>query len=71
MIYAEEYATKSEAMRAEAAFKKQTRKNKEMYLIKYGVPTPFSSRKSLVLRKIGEPAETSAKEETNEKPKKL
>ncbi|MGM9904099.1 GIY-YIG nuclease superfamily protein [Enterococcus sp. 10A9_DIV0425] len=32
MIHAEEFATRSEATKAEAAFKKQTRRQKERYL---------------------------------------
>lgn len=42
MIYAEAYATRSEATKAEYAFKKQTRTEKERYLLQQGVSFPFS-----------------------------
>lgn len=62
MIYAEEYGTKSDAMKAEAAFKKQTRRKKEVFLIEKGVRYPFSLCETTVLQEM---------EERNEKPKKL
>lgn len=43
MIYAEGYGTRSEATKAEYAFKKQTRKNKLDYLIDQGVLFPIQS----------------------------
>lgn len=41
MIYAEAFATRSEATKAEYAFKKQTRKAKERYLKQQGVVFPL------------------------------
>lgn len=41
MLYAEEYATRSEATKAEAAFKRLTRKNKDRFLKERGVSLPF------------------------------
>ncbi|HIZ96556.1 GIY-YIG nuclease family protein [Ligilactobacillus pobuzihii] len=37
MIYHEEFNTKSEALKAEYAFKHQTRSKKELFLLKHGV----------------------------------
>lgn len=44
MIYAEKYASRSAATKAEAAFKKLTRKNKENYLKKNGVTIPLKDQ---------------------------
>lgn len=54
MIYAESYPTRSEAMKAEAAFKKLTRANKEVYLKKNGVTFPLSKVKDCIRRERGE-----------------
>lgn len=37
LIYSEEFETKNAALKAEAAFKKLTRANKETFLIEHGV----------------------------------
>ncbi|MEK6190324.1 MAG: GIY-YIG nuclease family protein [Carnobacterium alterfunditum] len=49
MIYAEGYGTRSEATKAEYAFKKQTRKNKIDYLINHGVVFPIQATISCLL----------------------
>nr|WP_156883284.1 GIY-YIG nuclease family protein [Lacticigenium naphthae] len=41
MIYAESYTSKSEAMKAEYAFKKLSRNKKEQFLKGKGIVTPF------------------------------
>ena len=51
MIYAESYQTRSEATKAEAAFKKLTRSNKEKYLKENGVLFPLSKTKDCVIKK--------------------
>lgn len=53
MIYAESHQTRSEATKAEAAFKKLTRSNKEQYLKENGVVFPLSKVKVCVMRKRG------------------
>ena len=54
MIYAEIFTTRSEAMKAEAAFKKLTRKNKEKYLKKNGVIFPFSEKNKCMIKEWDE-----------------
>lgn len=49
MIYAEGFLTRSEATKAEYAFKKQTRKKKENYLMQRGVKFPFDTRQPCVV----------------------
>lgn len=49
MIYAEGYGSRSEATKAEYAFKKQTRKNKLNYLINQGVVFPIQVTKPCLL----------------------
>lgn len=49
MIYAEGYGTRSEATKAEYAFKKQIRKNKLDYLINHGVVFPIQSTNPCLL----------------------
>lgn len=49
MIYAERHATRSAATKAEAAFKKLTRKNKENYLMKNGVSVPFHQQRQRIV----------------------
>ena len=44
MIYAEAFSTRSEATKAEYAFKKQTRKKKKDYLEKNGVNLPLTEQ---------------------------
>ncbi|WP_208560241.1 GIY-YIG nuclease family protein [Marinilactibacillus kalidii] len=62
MIYAEAYSTRSAATKAEAAFKKQTRKRKERYLIDNGVQLPFHQQKQYILKERKEVAHADAKE---------
>lgn len=50
MIYAEKYTTKSEAMKAEYAFKQLTRKQKEAYLIDEDVIFPFDRRRKTIIK---------------------
>ena len=54
MIYAESHQTRSEATKAEAAFKKLTRPNKEQYLKENGVVFPLSKTKACVMKERGE-----------------
>lgn len=54
MIYAESYPTRSEATKAEAAFKKLTRPNKEKYLQENGVLLPLSTTKDCVMKERSE-----------------
>ena len=68
MIYAEKYETRSEATKAEAAFKKQTRLQKELYLKNGGVRFPLDeSAKRIVINCTVNREEGKA----NEKPEKL
>lgn len=50
MIYAESFSTRSEATKAEAAFKKLTRKQKEVYLKDNGVKFPLRKRNKCVIQ---------------------
>lgn len=50
MIYAEPYRSRSEATKAEAAFKKQTRAQKNKYLIQQGVKEPLKEQHICVIR---------------------
>ena len=54
MIYAESYQTRSEATKAEAAFKKLTRPNKESYLKENGVTFPLTKIEDCVMKERGE-----------------
>lgn len=54
MIYAETFETRSEAMKAEAAFKKLTRPKKEMYLKESGVVFPLSKKNPCVVKEVAE-----------------
>lgn len=54
MIYAESYYTRSEATKAEAAFKKLTRTKKENYLKENGVSFPLSQRNDCLIKEGGE-----------------
>ena len=54
MIYAESYQTRSEATKAEAAFKKLTRPNKEKYLRENGVLFPLSKIEDYVIKERGD-----------------
>ena len=49
MIYAEGFLTRSEATKAEYAFKKQTRKKKENYLLQRGVKFPLNTWQACVV----------------------
>ena len=49
MIYAETYATRSEAMQAEAAFKRLTRSQKESYLKEHGLEFPLTQEKPCLI----------------------
>lgn len=51
MIYAETFATRSEATKAEAAFKRLSRPEKERYLQKNGLHFPLSRKKPCVIKK--------------------
>lgn len=52
MIYAEAYASRSEATKAEAAFKKLARKQKNSYLKKHGVNEPFNDQTACVVKEV-------------------
>lgn len=49
MIYAESYNSRSEAMKAEAAFKKLSRPQKEKYLAENGLTPPYQNKPSINL----------------------
>lgn len=51
MVYAEKYASKSEAMKAEASFKKKTRAKKEAFLKTKGVVFPLGKAPVLLIKK--------------------
>lgn len=59
MIYAETFATRSEATKAEAAFKKLTRPEKEKYLKNHGVPFPLSKQNPIVVKEVIENEHTT------------
>lgn len=50
MLYAEKYSSKSEAMKAEYAFKQLTRKQKERYLVNEDVAYPFDRRRKMIMK---------------------
>ncbi len=50
MLYAEKYSSKSEAMKAEYAFKQLTRKQKERYLMSEDVVYPFDRRRKMIMK---------------------
>lgn len=52
MIYAEAFDSRSAATKAEAAFKKLQRKQKEQYLKRYGVNKPYRKLTDCVIRKV-------------------
>lgn len=54
MIYAESHPSRSEATKAEAAFKKLTRPNKEKYLKENGVLFPLTKTAGCVMKERGE-----------------
>ncbi|WP_034551407.1 GIY-YIG nuclease family protein [Carnobacterium funditum] len=49
MIYAEEFKTRSEATKAEYAFKKQSRKKKEQFLRVKGIKFPVDLSQSCII----------------------
>lgn len=51
MIYAESYSTRSAAMKAEAAFKKLTRMDKEEYLKNNGLIFPLNKIENCLIKK--------------------
>ncbi len=59
MIYAETYDTRSQAMKAEAAFKKLTRPQKEKYLAANGLTPPFKKINKCFVKERGEENEDS------------
>lgn len=61
MIYAEIYWTRSDATKAEAAFKKLTRPQKEKYLKENGLSFPLSELEKPLVKERGENNEDSAK----------
>lgn len=61
MIYAESYLTRSAATKAEAAFKKLTRPQKEKYLKDNGLSFPLADSESCFVKEQGEKNENSKK----------
>lgn len=53
MIYAETFETRSDAMKAEAAFKKLVRPQKEAYLRENDVVFPLSKNRGCVIKERG------------------
>lgn len=53
MIYAETFETRSDAMKAEAAFKKLQRPQKEKYLHQNDVVFPLSKKRDCVIKERG------------------
>lgn len=63
MIYAEEYWTRSEATKAEYAFKQLDRRRKDRFLKQHGVKKPFGRIKQPVVQdKREEPQDEQPKE---------
>lgn len=62
MIYAESYVSRSEATKAEAAFKKLTRKNKEYYLKRNGVSIPFKEQLNRIINNTEESNDADTEE---------
>ncbi|EXJ23705.1 putative endonuclease [Alkalibacterium sp. AK22] len=54
MIYAEAHPTRSAATKAEAAFKKLVRRQKDSYLIREGVQKPFSKQTVCIVKEVTE-----------------
>ncbi len=52
MLYAESYDTRSEATKAEAAFKKLTRRQKENFLKTNGVKFPLIKQKECIVNEL-------------------
>lgn len=52
MIYAEAYETRSEATKAEAAFKKLARKQKNSYLKQHGVQSPLKNQTACIVKEV-------------------
>lgn len=50
ILYAEKYSSKSEAMKAEYAFKQLTRKQKERYLVNEDVVYPFDRCRKMIMK---------------------
>ncbi|GEK92023.1 GIY-YIG nuclease family protein [Alkalibacterium kapii] len=50
MIYAEAHPSRSAATKAEAAFKKRTRSQKNTFLIEQGIKIPFEKQKTCIIR---------------------
>ena len=61
MIYAESYETRSQATKAEAAFKKLSRPQKEKYLRENGLSFPLNKIKEITIEERGEKNEDSEK----------
>lgn len=61
MIYAEPFKTRSEATKAEAAFKKLSRPNKEKYLKENGISFPLNKNDRMIVKEQGENDEDSKK----------
>lgn len=68
MIYAEAFETRSEATKAEYAFKKQSRKKKEEFLKLQGIKFPVNLTKDCIIRNTLVSAEGA---ERIEKPKEF
>ena len=61
MIYAESYETRSQATKAEAAFKKLNRPQKEEYLRENGLSFPLNKIGKMIIKERGEKNEDSKK----------
>ncbi|WP_025730190.1 GIY-YIG nuclease family protein [Atopobacter phocae] len=68
LIYAEQWANSSQAMKQEYWFKQLTRNQKERYLVEQGVTPPFNSTTSFMLQRMSETHQNieKKKESTNE-----
>lgn len=62
MIYAEEFATRSQATKAEYAFKKQTKLKKQQFLAQQGITFPPDMRKKCVIKTLKEKGVVTADE---------
>lgn len=52
MIYAEAHGSRSEATKAEAAFKKLARRQKDQYLASNGVSRPYKEQKQCIVKEV-------------------
>lgn len=52
MLYAEAHPSRSDATKAEAAFKKLMRRQKDQFLIKQGVKRPYDKQETCIVKEV-------------------